>query len=82
MISRHDTAFVYAFQTKLTDYIKTNQSHVHLIKYFSDSYSGQYKNYKSLLNLIHYERTLALTQNRHFLLQAMGNLHVMGLELQ
>ena len=51
----HDTCFVHKLLIIAMLYIKENLTQIKSVDYFSDSSAGQYKNYKTFLNLCHHK---------------------------
>ncbi|KAM4046376.1 LOW QUALITY PROTEIN: uncharacterized protein ACNLHF_009977 [Anomaloglossus baeobatrachus] len=63
--SRHDTAAVHTFLTVIVEYLKTLIYGIRHIHYFSDG-SGQYKNFKNLLNLCHHNADFNISAEWNF----------------
>ena len=73
----HDTSFVFELQRQTCEYIKKALPNVTLLEYFSDGRAGQYKNFKTFLNLCYHSSDLGFEQSGASLLPVMGSHHAM-----
>ena len=68
----HDSSFAFATQKQLGCYFKTNYSFIQAVEYFSDGCAGQYKNFKTLLNLTDHSTDFGLSANWNFFATSHG----------
>ena len=69
---KHNQTAVHCFLSKLLPTICSKHPHLQNIKYFSDGAISQYKNYKSLVNLMFHEHDHQLKAEYHFFATSHG----------
>ena len=62
----HDQTEVHCFISLIIPTICTRNPRINRIKYFSDGAASQYKNFKSLINLMYHEHDFNLKAEHHF----------------
>ena len=78
VISKYQTA-VHYFTSLVIPTICTRNPRINRIKYFSEEGASQYKNFKSVINLMYHEHDFNLKQRITSLQLHKGKAHVMGL---
>lgn len=69
---KHNVEAVYAFQTKLVEYIKKEYSDAKKIIFFTDGAGSQYKNKKNFLNMCLFQKDFGLMIIWNFFATAHG----------
>ena len=69
----HDTSFVFELQRQTCEYIKKALPNVTLLEYFNDGCAGQYKNFKTFLNLCYHSSDFGFVQSGASSLPVMGS---------